>query len=313
MLWERCFALAPDQSRQLALGLWRYHVVDQATGVVSSSADFDGAGRPAAASSARAAGFFVRAWAAAYTHTKDPEFLHAIDRVFEGCERSLDPTTGQIGGTEDSGPRLTALSLAIDCDCAARHVPEPLRTRLVRLAGRIDESFCALPHDLQRRGFAISASSATTPRGDAFTPLWDPSRGGRATTAAVATMCVSRYENTGRVAYRKWVVAAADRYAASLPSEELDVWPMTLGHAINIELAAFRYTARAEYHSRAVALATFATEQFLADSPLPRASRRTKHYDSRTGADTLALALAELHLVTRHITAVGAPPNTLDR
>ena len=81
---------------------------------------------------------------------------------------------------------------------------------------------------------------------------------------------------------------------------------MTLGHAINIELAAFRYTARAEYHSRAVELAAFAAEQFFADSPLPRASRKTDHYESSTGADTLALALAELHLITRHITAV--PP-----
>ena len=121
-------------------------------------------------------------------------------------------------------------------------------------------------------------------------------------------MCMSRYENTGRVAYRDFVVAAADLYAASLPSDDVDVWPMTLGHAIDIELAAFRYTARAEYHSRAVELASFAAEQFFADSPLPRASRKTDHYESSTGADTLALALAELHLITRHITAVRAPP-----
>ena len=203
--------------------------------------------------------------------------------------------------------------MAIDCDGAARHVPEPLRTRLVRFAARSDESFCSLPHDLQQQGFAITASSAATRHAHAFTPLWDASRGGRATTAAVATMCMSRYENTGQVAYRDFVVAAADLYAASLPSDDVDVWPMTLGHAINIELAAFRYTARAEYHSRAVELAAFAAEQFFADSPLPRASRKTNHYESSTGADTLALALAELHLITRHITAVRAPANTLDR
>ena len=35
MLWERCFALAPEQSRQLARGLWQFHVVDHDAGGVS--------------------------------------------------------------------------------------------------------------------------------------------------------------------------------------------------------------------------------------------------------------------------------------
>jgi hypothetical protein len=305
--------LAPEQSRQLARGLWQFHVVDHRTGDVSPSANFDGAERPAAIRSARAAGFFIRAWAAAYAHTNDQEFLHAIDQVLGRYEKGLDPAAGQVGWDEDAGGSLSALSLAIDSDGAARHVPEPLRTRLVRLATRIDDRFCSLPHDPQQQGFALAANSTASPRAEAFTPCWDASRGGRATTAAVATMCGSRYENTGRVAYRKLVVAAADRYAASLPGEDVDVWPMTLGHAINVELAAFRYTARAEYHARAVVLAALATDQFFADSPLPRASWKSNHFESGTGADTLALALAELHLVTRHITAVRAPANTLDR
>ena len=71
MLWERCFALAPDQSGQLVRGLWRFHVVDDEAVGVSPSADFDGAGRPPAAAGDRAAGFFIRPWAAAYAHTND--------------------------------------------------------------------------------------------------------------------------------------------------------------------------------------------------------------------------------------------------
>jgi len=40
---------------------------------------------------------------------------------------------------------------------------------------------------------------------------------------------------------------------------------------------------------------------------------KTDHYESITGADTLAMSLAELHLASQHITAVRAPDNTIDR
>ena len=52
---------------------------------------------------------------------------------------------------------------------------------------------------------------------------------------------------------------------------------------------------------------------FFQDSPLPRASLKTDHYENTTGADTLVLSLAELHLSTRTITAVRTPANTIDR
>ena len=56
-----------------------------------------------------------------------------------------------------------------------------------------------------------------------------------------------------------------------------------------------------------------ALEKFWGTSPLPRASLKSEHYESITGADTLALALVELHLNILHITAVRCPPNTIDR
>ena len=52
---------------------------------------------------------------------------------------------------------------------------------------------------------------------------------------------------------------------------------------------------------------------FFQDNPLPRASMKTGHYETITGADTLALALVEVHLASLHITAVQAPDNTIDR
>jgi len=67
------------------------------------------------------------------------------------------------------------------------------------------------------------------------------------------------------------------------------------------------------YLDRARELGNLAVRQFFGDSPLPRASLKTDHYETITGADTLALALVELHLHILHITAVRWPPNTVDR
>ena len=108
-------------------------------------------------------------------------------------------------------------------------------------------------------------------------------------------------------------MAAADAYLNSLPDDEIDAWPLSFGQAITLELAAFRITARGKYHARAFKLGEMAVEKFFGDSPLPRASLKTDHYESTTGADTLALALAELHLSTLTITVVRTPANTIDR
>ena len=126
-------------------------------------------------------------------------------------------------------------------------------------------------------------------------------------------MCVSRYENTGRIEYRDLIVAAANAYLDSLPGDGTDAWPSTFGHAVTLELAAFRVTAGEKYYRRAFRLGEIAVERFFGESPLPRASLETDHYESATGADTLVLALTELHLAVLHITAVRAPANTIDR
>jgi hypothetical protein len=206
-----------------------------------------------------------------------------------------------------------SLSLAIDCDGAAGKVPEPLRTRLKSFAAQEDKIFCSLPHDLKhKKGFAMELDLVTGKSNGSYSTLWD-ARYGAFTTAAVAMMCVSRYENTGRIGYRDLIISTADAYIDSLPPDNSDAWPMTFGHAISTELAAFRITACEKYHKRAFKLGEIAIEKFFGDSPLPRAGLKSDHYESTTGADTLVLALVELHLSTLHITAVRAPVNTIDR
>jgi hypothetical protein len=275
MLWDRCFELSPDASRQRLVALQR-----------------EGARTPP---SPQQSGYAIRGFAVAYQHTRDAAFLKAIEEALTRLE------AGQ--GAEASSAAW--LSTAIDCAGAAHRVPSDLATRLRAVVARRDSSFLALAHDLGGRGgFALSDK--------ALTPLWEmPQDGG--TTALVAMMCVSRYENTGNVRYRALIRAAADAYRRVPPPPDAGVWPMTFGHAISLQLAAWRDTADQGYLDHAIRLADLALDRFWKDSPLPRATTQDPHYDSSTGADTLALALVELHLSILHITAVRAPPNTIDR
>jgi hypothetical protein len=227
--------------------------------------------------SAREAGFLLRTLAVAYTHTTNDLFLDAINAVVARYEK------------EAPSPNV---SLAIDCDAASRLVPEPLALRLRAFADNEDRAFFS--HD--RMG----------------TVLWRARNNGD-TMAQVGMMCVSRYENTGKTEYRDLIHAAADAYLQLLPEERVDASPMIFGHAISLELAAWRSTARQAYLDRARALADIAVKRFFDAGPLPRTGFTSQNGEAITGIDTLSLALVELHLHILHITAVRCPSNTIDR
>jgi hypothetical protein len=125
-------------------------------------------------------------------------------------------------------------------------------------------------------------------------------------------MCVSRYENTGNIGYRELVHSAADAYFDTDPNKVDNVSPMTMGHVISLQLAAWRSTAQQRYLDRARFFGDCALKIFF-DAPLPRANARSQRYESTSGTDTLALAMVELHLNVLGITAVACPPNTIDR
>jgi hypothetical protein len=307
MLWDRCFEVAPAASKSFALGLWEYQIATHTSDGKREAAD--------AMDSPRQAGFFLRTWAVAYAHTKDDRFLASIDVVLSRYEKKRDAKTGFIESysSQSNAWVNSTLSLGIDCDGAAHHVPEPLASRLRAFAAREDELFCSLPHNVKKNGGFLAVVSKTTGRSTADpTPRWE-TRYGSSTTAQVGMMCVSRYDNTGKTAYRDLIFAAADSYLDSLPGETEDTWPMTFGHAISLELAAWRHSANATYMGRARKLGEVAVEKFWGTNALPRASAKSAHYETITGADSLALALAELHLNILHITAVRCPPNTIDR
>ena len=90
LLWDRCFELAPDASKQCALALWEHHLASHATGAFDSHAVEAGNDLP------RQAGFFIRTWSVAYARTKDEQFLKAIEVLLERFENKRQPKTGVI-------------------------------------------------------------------------------------------------------------------------------------------------------------------------------------------------------------------------
>jgi len=141
--------------------------------------------------------------------------------------------------------------------------------------------------------------------------LWQTAYG-TTTLANQAMFCLARYEQTTNAAYRDLVMGIADAYLRSRPGEEVDTWPMTFAHVISTEIAAWRFTQRAGYLDQAREFAQMAADIFWQDNPLPRASMKTGHYETITGADSLALALLETHCAARGLTN-RIPSNTIDR
>jgi hypothetical protein len=314
LLWDRGFDLAPKASRDFAQALWNHQIANPKTGAFNRHASFGKSGATDGMDFARHAGFYIRTWAVAYARTKDEAMLRAVTVLLERYENKRDAKTGLIeaySGQSNALPILS-LSLAMDCEGAAHRVPEPLASRLRAFAAREDQIFLGLPHDPKAAGFVTVADKAAGGPAGQRTSLWSGRYGG-CTTAQAGMMCVSRYDNTGQTGYRDLLLAAAEAYLTAMPADDEDVWPMTAGQAISLELAAWRHSARAAYFDRARALGEWAVRQFWGDRPLPQASLKRDHYETITGADTLALALTELHLNILHITAVRCPANTLDR
>jgi hypothetical protein len=220
MLWDRCFEISSDQSKALA---------EKASS--------------------------IRAFAAAYQHTRDEKFLKLMESAMVPAKSPMEQ-----------------ISVAIDAWGAAARAPEPVASKLRRFAESQDDAFLSIP--------VLRSEDVRIPM-----------------------LCVSRYENTGKIKYRDLVYVVANVYKAAPVDHEMS--PMAFGHIISMELAAWRYSAKDEYLDAARKYADVAVNSlWTGDNPIPTVTR---------GADSLVLSLLEMHLSILHITAVRCPPNTIDR
>jgi hypothetical protein len=286
VLWERCFALAPEASKRFALGLWEHQIANHETGAFDRHAPYFEHGPVDGKDFPRHAGFYIGTWCYAYKYTRDETFLNAIEVLLKRFERKRVQADGSMAAT--IGP--------LDCHIAAAVVPEPISSRLRAFAEKEDELILS----------ELRAKPIVSQR-----PMWE-ARYSSATAASSAMFYLARYEQVGKKPYRDAVIETADAYLNSLPEEDVDVWPMSFAHAISVELAAYRWTEREDYLACARELATMAVNMFWQDDPLPRASFKTGHYETITGADSLALSLLELHAITHNL-KITIPSNTIDR
>ena len=291
VLWDRSFELAPEASKKFALGLWNHQIANHKTGAFDRHAPYDRHGPRDGRDFPRHGGFYIHTWAHAYKHTQDETFLRAIEAVLGRFERKRTGPDGVMRST--MGP--------LDVATAATMVPEPLAGRLRKFAQVEDRLVLENLRELYGR-----ADGTLAP-----TPTW---RAAYASGVAAdwAMFGLARYQQVEKKEFRDLVVAVADAYVDSLPDEDVDVWPMSFSHVISAQVAAYRFTGRSVYLAEARRFARMAVEIFFQDSPLPRASFQTDHYETITGGDSLALSLLEVHAAAHNL-KTKIPSNTIDR
>ena len=290
VLWERCFAIVPEASVKFALGVWEHQIANHQTGGFDRHAPYFEHGPVDGKDFPRHAGFYIGTWCYAWKHSTNEVFLRAIETLLARFERKRVQKDGSLART--IGP--------LECELAATMVPEPLALRLRTFAAKEDELILA-----QLRRVVAGDTNASIP------PKWQAGYAA-GTLANEAMFCLARYEQTTNATYRGLLISIADQYLNGQPEEDVDAWPMGFAHAISAEVAAWRFTKKSLYLERARTLAGMAVEIFWQDNPLPSASKQTGHYETITGADSLALALLEVHAAVHGLTN-RIPSNTIDR
>ena len=290
VLWDRCFALAPEASTRFALGLWEHQIANHKTGGFDRHAPYFEHGPVDGKDFARHGAFYIGTWCYAWQYTKDEMFLRAIEAILSRFERKRVQKDGSLAAT--LGP--------LDLEIAAATVPDPLASRLRAFATKEDELILA---DIEKQ--ITGATNVYTP------PKWQNGYSA-GTLSSTAMFCLGRHEQTGQAASRDALVRIAEQYLGSRPDEDVDAWPQSFAHVISAQVAAHRLTRRTDFLDQARHLAQLAADIFWQDNPLPRASKQTGHYEAITGADSLALALLEVHAATHGLTN-RIPSNTIDR
>jgi len=200
-------------------------------------------------------------------------------------------------------------------ESADRLPPGEVQARLERLSAEIDRGFQGLAHEPKGRGFIRSCFTDTgqpqpwrrqraeSPSG--LAPPWESGYGLRI-AAEFAVKCFDRYrqlpEGQVKQKYRQMILDTAEAYPD--PPEKVDLWPRDFGYVIYCHLAAHSLTGDARYLDRARHFADKAILLFFDDrSPLPKASVRSRHYESVTMGDVLLYSLLRLDLAIskRHV------------
>ena len=317
LLWDRCFELAPEAEPPICTGLVGASNRRTTRPARTTATPVTGNTTPEMAwTFARHAGFFIRTWAVAYAHTQEPGFLTAIE----------DPP-GTLRTEAASANGLDRVARAARPDVlsgAHAFVGDRLRRRRAsrsRAAGGALAGLCGA----RGRSLLCAAPRSQRPRRICDQRRQDHRQAGAATHAALGRALRRIHHGPGRddvrgplrqrgkVGYRDLITNAANAYLASPPAE-VDVWPMTLGHAISLQLAAWRHTAQAELPPTRPRIGHARRRDVLAEAIRSRRpGLKQSHYETITGADTPGAGTGRTAPADPAHHGCPCPPNTADR
>lgn len=326
--WPLVFARNPDAAKRFALGLWEHQIRDQKTGDFSRHAYWDRHGPSGQHSFPKEGSYMLDVWSRAYADTGDAVYLKAIAVLTRRYLGKINQR-GLLEHGEYDPQRcipIEMLYLAIHGHESAQRLPHgETRERLERLCAEMDRGFQGLPHEPKGRGFIRACYTDTgqvqpwrktqpnSPSG--WSPPWESGYGLRI-SAEFAVKSYDRYrqlpDGPVKAKYRQFILDTADAYENQDPAAGADLWPRDFGQVIYCQLAAYHISADAKYLDRARHFADKAVAVFFdRDSPLPRASVKSPHYESVTMSDVLLYVLLRLDL-TLNQRSVSVPDVIID-
>lgn len=267
----------------------------------------------------RHGGFYIQAWAFAYSKTADEKYLNWCERMMDHHTSVRHPESGLIPVTSSQHPDLvsvaTQLSLAISM---LESVPllsdTPTARRCDRLAHEYLQSLAALPHQPDK-GLYCGRSPIAGPREQAANLLAEPgfaAHYGKAFLCMDALLWTQAYRLTGEPKYLDIALGPARFYATAeqVPAEE-HTRAHIYGSLIDLMLDMNEIVSGNEWMPAAERYARQAIEE-LFHNGLLRGATSLWYYESELWPGTLVYALVRLQTVLDE-SPVRVKPNYFHR
>ena len=315
VIFEKLYELNPKAMIGHCDGVWEHQIQDHKTGNFSRHANYAKHAPSKDMDFPKEGGYFINDWARAYEKTGDSRFLGYIDVLASRYLKKLKSTKNNLVAFDSKrgyADTSSSISLAVDChEAAARIKPGPVRDKLLSLARGIDKGLQALPHKVAGPGFVNYVTAVDDyelyehKQNGGYSFTWNM-KYGRKTTAMCGVLFYTRYTQLGageqKDKYKQMVLQAADKYLSTDPNMEDRPWPVEIGIATSLQVAAHELTGKQAYLDRAKHFADLGISTYWSgDNPLPKADPGCNHYENITRADTIAYALLKIYVIEKSL------------
>jgi len=302
--WDKVWKFNPEAAEKFALGLWEHQIYAHEgpdAGEFSRHASYDthspGKGRAFPAHG----GNYIYVWTKAYRETGKEVFLTAIETVLSYYERNTSDK-GAILYASDFPEQYSlkqSMNLASNLYRAKDFMPASLANRMKKLSEGTDPLYLSFDHDPSKggKGFLESANLITLVPGnfrrsstgtDAWTEMWSAGYGVGSGSTEQANKSYARYKLTGIEGYRILFMKSVNAYYNEDPPPSAVLYPSNYSSIFNMMMNAYELTGEERFLSKAKMYMDLSVETLLDDqSPLPKASNQSEHYEAITGGPEL--------------------------